>query len=193
MITAPDGSWRYLGPPKTGTTSIHARLAEPDVGGIHYDGQNQHGMERLDGARIFLSVRNPFARALSLWRHRRYELGRIKTGRPATPVSAGSYPFILFLLDLPDLAPFFRWPVARWIKYVGRPDELIRLESIGEDLPRLFPQITLESIPTLNTTARADAAGELCRDLQCERIVREWLKDDFQYGGYSHVCPEELR
>lgn len=198
MMTAPDGSWRYLGPPKTGTTLLHTVLETPCIAGV-YSGF-RHDMEPLpnpDG-KIYVSVRNPFTRAVSLWKHALYHLGG--GGMPTGPkqgrdrLTEEEYPFSQFLVDVrgDKYDAFFTFTLCRWLLYIPKVDDLIRLESINRDLRRLFPQLPRDFVtPHLNvgfdhtTRPYAEAANV--------ESVLTWMQPDFDRFGYSSVPPEHLR
>lgn len=196
MITAPDNSWRYLGPPKTGTTLLHSVLETPAIGGI-YSGF-RHDMETLPGAKMIVSVRNPFMRALSLWKHALYHLGG--GGKPTGPkqgrdrLDEAEYPMSQFLEDVrggEKFDAFFNFTICRWLLYIKEVHDLIRLESINRDLRRLFPQLPRDFVtPHLNvgfdhiTRPYADPANV--------EAVLNWMAPDFDRFGYSRVPPEHL-
>ncbi len=70
MIINERQRWLVITPPKTGSTTLWHLLASPEFGG-HRVGHDPHDAtipEGCEGHRVFMSVRDPFARAASLYR-----------------------------------------------------------------------------------------------------------------------------
>jgi hypothetical protein len=191
MITAIDQSWRYLGPPKTASTLLHHVLQEPPLGGV--SSRYQHDMEFLASARIIVSVRNPFMRAVSLWKHHCNDLCK------AMGIARGletEYPFAAFLADVRRnvLSDFETFTLCRWLKHVPYADELIHCETVDADLCRAFPSLPPDlTLPVVNASRRLRRARPPYEDEERVRIVVDWMGDDFERFGYPLSPPENLR
>jgi hypothetical protein len=171
MIIHREKRWLVVTPPRCGSHTLNLLLTRPQFGGeIHTIGETGHhnteppayGM----GCTRYLLVRNPFARAVSLWRY----------------WSDGpSFEEFAKLLAAGSLGWFYR-PLSDYGE--GIP---IRLEHLAEDLASLGPsgpyitphetpshtlepwQLTYDREPDAASCVRSWAAGDL-----------EWLK----YGDH---------
>lgn len=178
MITDRDDKWRVVTPPKTGATTLHHILSQPPIGGVlSNEGATFHDMRQHDGTMI-ASVRNPLDRALSLWRHRRHEIGREENGPPAPE---DEYPFEAFLAELPDLTKFYSMTQSDFLRGL-RIDALIRMERFEQDVRRLFPSVG--NIPHMNSSHGAAMKHSPYTDPRNERAVRGWFAEDFDRWGY---------
>ena len=178
MITDPNGKWRVICPPKTGATTLHHLLSRPPIHGVVSTGANGredfHASEPLYGGVVYVSVRNPLERAVSLWRHRRHELG------DGEPVDDDSYPFRAFVSELPELTPFYNRTMLDYFRNIRVSREVIRMENFEADVRRLFPGVG--EIPRLNASVRAKLSRDPYRDPGVERAVRGWFAEDFRWG-----------
>jgi hypothetical protein len=188
MITAPDDTWRYFGPPRTGSTVLHTLLQKPPFCG-QPSGQ-QHDIVPLEGAKYIASVRNPYARAVSLWKFRRYELGLDRYGRQGedrriVPLSEADYPFHVYLNCAVGAGDFHRLGLADWLKGIPGKLELIHLERINEDFGRIFCDTILGfCVPTENTSNGAEICRPPYADARCIELVERDFPDDFERFGY---------
>jgi len=215
MVINHQQSWVYLGPPKTGTTTLTYLLTDGDdwnvrtplprkrFGGVKHAGQ--HCMDvpaECADYFVFASVRNPFTRAVSLWRHRNTESRRLKPRRAwmefedfvaeilcGTPSESADKPE-----GAPPADPFYHFTLSRWFKWVPRIDRFVRQESLEADLNELNLAEEVP-VPRLNksrafspTGADADSVrGSDWRALyatETEALVLRWANQDFQRFGY---------
>ena len=208
MITAKDLSWRFIGLPRTGSTLITNLLKGVcDAYGneaADYDGA-QHSCEVLHGATMIVSVRNPYTRLVSLWKHKRYQMGQRRWGpqgkdNRTLPFTEEEHPFQSFISNLGcekgDRDPFYGWTMGEWLQYIGKADKVIRLENLAQDLCRVFreqrwfPEGVV--LPTENTSADAKIAVPPLRDPDVLSRVRAWAYDDCRHFGYPLDPPVEL-
>jgi hypothetical protein len=186
VITAPDDSWCYLGPPKTGSTTLTELLQKPPFCG-RYSGA-QHDMEPPRHARMVLAtIRSPFTRALSLWKHRRVELLPPELDKDYVHRVRQEVSFEEFLSQLihKELEDFYSWTLTRWLRDVPRP-RTVRLEFLREDLMTALPQYDWSAveIPRLNDTDRVEYDNPLAQR-HARDLVRRWAYRDFLRFPYS--------
>jgi hypothetical protein len=205
MITAPDLSWRYLGPPRTGSTLLTRILQLPPLNGVSSGGQ--HDCEVLYGAQMIVSVRNPYARFLSLWKHKRYEMG-VMYGRRGEdgqfePISESECPFESFLAEIrgkkEERNPLYGWTMSEWLQDVPVMHRVIRMESFEDDVRSIFPALFrpqagagFDTLPTENTSAAVKCALSPYLEPDNVAAVREWAGLDFLRFGYSPAVPPHL-
>ena len=112
----------------------------------------------------FTVVRNPYARAVSLWSQNYPDLSfnefcevRLKTGNHKTN-------------------KWMFWDQHRWLSHFII-DEVLHLENIQEELIPIVGEIKLKR---LNTTKHKP--WESIMTSFSLKIINEWAKNDFQYG-----------
>ena len=196
MITAPDKSWRYFGPPRTGGTLLHTLLQEPPINGV-YSGY-QHDIEPLFGARNIVSVRNPFTRAVSLWRHYRYTVGLEENGRHGVdehivPITEAEMPFKTFLEQMCSMDDFYHFSLNTWLQDLRRLDHIIHMENFWPDILTAFPCLRTRPEPQpVNTSRAALVFADPYRNPWCADYVRKRWKSDFERFGYPFDVPTDL-
>ena len=201
MITARDNSWRVITPPKTASTAIAVLLQEMPFRG-HYTGW-QHDAAPLRGGRIILSVRSPYTRAVSLWRHLLYDHQRAGEQRPAEIHS-----FSRFMKDVlaGKLTDFF-WPIFRYLEAIPVVDALVRFEHLSEDLRTALPEYDWTNVtiaqqnhnPVLleNSSLRNKAwlrpvtvISDPLTLPDNRGLVIKWASEDFKRFSYSTEYPD---
>jgi hypothetical protein len=177
--------WVLITPPKTGSTSLTYLFSFPPFAGecatMGEPGPNlsdQHETripEACAGYLVIASVRNPYARAVSLYHHRRRTM-------PGAPGTASFAAFAEGLGGYGD--PFFDWPLTRWLEGL-RVDRLIRQECLEADVRALGLAPEPYDVPRENVAgagswqwAYRHAPGALGR-------VRSWAGDSFTRFGYT--------
>lgn len=170
MITAPDGTWVYMGIPKTGSTSIHKALQEPPVNGI-YSGDQHDIPEFHPGRKVYVSVRNPYTRALSLWAHYHGEVESIDFECFSGRLVSGWKEDWWFENQ------------THWLRQFPGAIQL-RMEEMSIDLPEIFGVI---NVPHENQTYKQKTMTKS----QAE-TVRAWARPDFSLCGYSEDFREFL-
>ena len=196
MITAPDNSWRYCGPPRTGGTYLHQLLQKPPLNGI-YSG-HQHDASPLFGGRVIVSVRNPFDRAVSLWRHFRYQQGLVRIGRHGNderivPLEEGELSFRSFLERMCSLEDFYHLSMSSWLQDLRKIDCVVHLENFWPEICKAWPQLQAVEPPMLvNTSGAASFRNAPFGDRWCvDYICKRW-RGDFERFGYSPTVPFDL-
>jgi hypothetical protein len=205
MITAADNSWRYFGLPRTGSTLLHRILQLPPICGLASDQQHDVLPMEYPGKHI-ISVRHPFSRAVSLWRHLRYQKGLAKYGRLGEdghirPLSEEELPFREYLQWRPWLEDFYRLTLMEWLQpiYEARDNRqrtvhhIIRQEFLWEDVQAALPQLRGMPAPEPENRSRAArCAVDPYEDPWCRQQVLEWAQPDCAAFGYSMTVPENL-
>lgn len=172
----------YLGSPKTGSTSLHEWLSHPLLCERPWcpNDSGQHDMEPPDDARAFFtfaSVRNPYSRAVSLWRH----------SLSASSMESSVIPclgFAEFVEWLPIAPKFYAASQADWLAE-NRLDAIVRIEQIASVLaiPPIAPcAVNLPPIPRLNATAHE--GWRTYYDRWLARAICQYFVRDFVRFGY---------
>lgn len=212
MVINHASRWVYLGPPKTGTTSLTYVLTDGNdwrkrskvaphrvelFRGLKHRGQ--HCMDvppECSSYFIFASIRNPYTRAVSLWSHWNREAKQ----RRRPPLSLEQ--FLTIILECQDdtraarLAGngFFHFILGRWFKWVERIDAFIRQESLEADLNNLNlgPPVRLpwqHGSPQLLHPTPHNGAGRATESLAVYslatvKMVQQWAAADFARFDY---------
>ena len=175
----------YSIPAKTGSSSI-CQCLEDDFGSKRIYGKHSfYWHEKYLDYQILLSVRNPFARAISLWGF-------------FTDVTKVSFEEFIFLPDVADGYEKFWYclPQTEWADYLPRIDHILYLETIKEDYNSLpFVTEKRDSIPVMNKTGSSVSyigletkdPGIWHQHFTPRAIgkVRELYLPDFDRWGYS--------
>jgi hypothetical protein len=165
----------------------------------------QHTVEILYGPRIIVSCRNPYTRLVSLWKHKRYQMGlalykRQGPDQRIKPVTQADYPFESFISQLQygknEREPFYYWTQSEWVAHLGRVDHLLRLENLQTDFELAWSSATRRGI-TLetsreNTSDDATIDRPLFEKQDVMHAVRKWAYQDCLRFGYPVEIPEEL-
>jgi len=187
MIINHDHRFVYIGLPKTASTTMHRWLTQPALSPAPWtpEGQDQHAFAIPPGASgyfVFATVRNPYDRAVSLWRHSQMS-GR-KRGCP----------------ELPTFSAFLNWlsaegpaPPGREVFYTMRLSDRIPPTATALPIERLSsvcllsPFRTLDDqlapLPRLNRT-RHRPWGEYYND-DAESMIWRLFQPDFERFGYT--------
>jgi hypothetical protein len=175
MIVNHREKWLYLGPPRTGSTTLHVTLCYPEFGGEVWGGQ--HEVARLPDYRIFASASNPFRRIRSLYRYLTQNFrGHSQTFEDfCYELSVGGYrrPYNR------DSA-FWHWTLDEWTADVVV-DRWFHLESLDADLRAEFPQWRGFS-DVLNATTVSPRVAK--HSAVTRPMVRRWAERDFALCGY---------
>ncbi len=173
----------YLGPPKTASTSLHQWLSQPRLCDTRWNPArgDQHSAEvpiEAAGFFTFASVRNPYSRVVSLWRH------HLADGSQGTP-PVQQMSFAAFIAWLPDAPRFYG---ASQCQFIGgaRLDAVVKIERIEEVFalpPFARLRHELPALPYVNRTWHDD--WRKYYDLSLADAVRRRFAADFQRFGYS--------
>jgi hypothetical protein len=176
MIVNHRDRWLYVGSPKTGSTTLHITLCYPEFGGELWG--DQHEVGSLAGYRVLASVRDPYTRALSLYRY----LGQNLAGYDQTfeaycaELEKGGY-----RRPYDRETAFWHWTLSEWLQDI-RVDRLIHLETLDADLKAEFP-VWLGRADRVNETVLTGRPVQYTPETR--RLVRSWAADDFERFGYS--------
>ncbi len=180
----------YLGPPKTASTSLHHWLSEPPLCETRWDSARggQHDSAIPSDATAFFtfaSVRNPYSRAVSLWRH------SVKDGQHAKP-PIPLMSFEEFIAWMPTAPRFYRASQSEIIAG-AKLDAVVKIERIEDviELPPIAPlRHQLPALPHLNRTGY-DGWWNYYQPALAH-AVRAHFAPDFQRFGYPpfpvHDC-----
>jgi hypothetical protein len=172
--------WVYLGVPKTGSTTMHLLLSRPPFGGedVYGMGNEQHRMEippGCDDYLTFATVRDPIARAMSLYR----QFHKAHRDLPG----GSSFPeFVACVLHGEEhrrrYGRFFCATQAEWLRGL-RVDRVLRLEHLRDDLERLGLVDEPFELP------RANVSRVELPDIDPTTLarVRAWAAADYDFLG----------
>lgn len=218
MIVDNENRWCILTPPKTASTTLNSVFGEhPELGGEVKGGQ--HEMDPPPGVpRILVTVRDPWTRTVSLWRHAcldRYQGLCNEASMEPFPlreetrlylaVAVEDYPFLSYLddVDAERLDEFFSYSLCRWLEGVNEA-EPIRFENLEADLRAVLPDVPWgEKMPYHNRnvlvtvnhpligteTKNYLAVPDPLEDPEARRRVLAWCGGDFTRFGYSTDYP----
>ncbi|HUY92487.1 MAG TPA: sulfotransferase family 2 domain-containing protein [Pirellulales bacterium] len=181
----------YFGPPKTASTSLHEWLSQPllcDQPWRPESGDQHDARPPAEASEFFAfaSIRNPYSRAVSLWRHR---LGSGATENPPVPQLS----FADFLAWLPNASDFYARSQAWWLAGAML-DFLLPFERIERvlDLPPIAPlKSSLLPLPHRNATSHAPWPSYY--DSVLAESVYRYFRDDFEILGYRKEIRADSR
>jgi len=193
MVINQKERWVFISPPKTASTTL-TEVLTTQCGGVAREGRHAVRLPaECSDFLIFASVRNPYHRAQSLFRHRWLQLCRqqMDTKNPREALRGMKNPeelltFADFIAQIheTDLAPFYTFTLSRWLQRVPHVDALIHVERLEYDVSALpFVKNALD-IPRMNCTAgltRLDC--EYTHSTAAE--VWRWADEDFIQYGYG--------
>jgi len=151
---------------------------------------------------LFATIRNPYTRAMSAWRQYYYLKHVIHVWIPPSHMyKAKTFEdFLEHLLkidkeysDSDDLGIYRFFNLTKWFQnYDMSKMEFIRVESLKDDLIRLFPEVELEKLEKcLHRKNKTNHLPNLSKTFSKEAIemIKIWAKDDFENFGYD---PDEI-
>jgi len=202
MIINHEQRWIYIGPPKTGSTTMHKELPKR-FGGRYVNPEAQHDADIPEGCENYLilaSVRDPYQRAVSLYWHYLRDVRRIRAiaqgindrrSWNAMPFPAAEFPFDRFVEMIKDgvvaemnpaTKTFYTHTLTRWLEPAVRIDRLLRLESLDDNWAALPFVENHRGFPVHNAPGRQP--WENHRTLFAVRTIEEWAAEDFDNYGY---------
>lgn len=196
MIINHQDGWIYLGPPRTGSTTLVKALTE-EFGGEHL-GISQHDCqvpESYRGYYQFATVRHPYARALSLWGMLQKDALRLPQVVEPYCREHGIGPdlsfeeFVDFLVRAetgPSGNVFYHWTCHDYLKD-QRVTALLRMEQLNQDFVRL-PFVRGYQLPVTNQHVWREFAGGDPRRLLTAKVrfqLQRWAQEDFRHYGYT--------
>ena len=185
MLIDEAAGWAILTPPKTGSTSLRHHFSD------RYSGK-QHDMELPDKFRghVYVTVRNPFARAVSLWQHRLWDRSR-EAGLRGPHQLVDRLEFADFIEELPQLDNFF-YPMSWWIRDLPEPYGLLRLESLEPSLRRIGLLMADQELPQLNKTKHEPASTYYADDYLRWRIIQHFAADFEQFRYSTNITRDAV-
>lgn len=179
MLINREANWIILTPPKTGSTTLSKTFS------WLYSGHQHDTTIPADfTGTIYATVRNPFGRAVSFWRHWLWDRVRAEHVRNPTEL-ADRTEFRNFCAALPSLGSFF-YPMSWWTRKVGTVVPL-RLENLDEEVRRFNLLDKGCPLPKLNCTHHEPFETYYTPDLQ--EHISTFFAHDFSVFDYSRVLP----
>lgn len=198
MIINHKKKWIYIGPPKTGSTSLayiltdgkyncndSSKILKPNFEGIQIDGQhapwppNKLSSEYND-YNVFISVRNPFSRIVSLYYHWKY--GK-NYGSESLSKQKSFEEFLHLVLNKKlSNSGFFHTTITDW---VSRYDFFIKQESLDDDLILLNMHSTEFTIPIKNEKIGPLTHWKNEHNKKTIEMTIKWAEKDFDNFNYS--------
>ena len=198
MIRNNKKKWIYIGPPKTGSTAVSYILTDgkykknyiaEDLS-VNFEGKEVNGQHtpwppkklkiKYNDHKVFISVRNPFSRIVSLYNH--WKNGK-NYGRELLSKNKTLEEFIYLVLKKSlSNNGFFHTTITDW---VYRYDSFIKQENLYNDLKMLNIHSNDFIIPLINGQERStDYWKEAHNKITIEMTI-EWAEKDFYNFGYS--------
>lgn len=199
MITCDHSRLLYLCPPKTGTTSVRSVLqARPFFGRIAPPYRHAHHWTKWDERYryyyIFMTVRHPYTRMVSLWRFACREIAKSLEGghlehRPTWwhMNFDGQIPDFMEFMTTPKVKRFMRnvWSCSWHQQQIRRPiNRAVRFECLEEDL-RLVLGLEHVALPRENVSPESTPWHEYYDDPRLIRKVQELWDLDFEFYDYE--------
>ena len=151
----------------------------------------------LDGAHVFMIVRDPYARCLSAWRHvlRKHKLSACLSSPPAWPKRL-TWPDSSGLNAAEKKAcsgyTHFTVNIRQNIDLDGEPkcDTQLHLENINEEMRVFIEEVGL---PCSHQVRKVNSTGGKPHPWNPEerRMANELYRADFEYLGYEMIEPED--
>ena len=200
MIVCHDPKFCYFAPQKTGTSSMGQVLMQLSLvrnmrfkHALHLSQLKRSGYQEHPRPDYFhfITVRDPFTRAVSLWHHILRRTGcRTAAGRAAHQLACRSS-FAEFMTTIGKKAlfavdpPGFTHPQCRWLNAMPRVHARVHLENFEEDVRKLpfVPDDMITGHVNKNAPVGdhyAGSVGEAARN-----VVRDWYSEDFEKLGYA--------
>lgn len=198
MILNHKKKWIYIGPPKTASTSISylltdgkfnindfSQILSSNFEGIEINGQhtpwppNKLSSE-YDDYIVFISVRNPFARIVSLYDHWKY--GQNYSNELCSKEK--TFEEFMYLVLNKNLSNdgFFHTTITDW---VSRYDFFIKQENLQNDLKMLNIHSVDFSVPVINEKLGSTKHWKKEHNKKTIEMTIEWAKEDFYNFEYS--------
>lgn len=191
MIIFKDPPLAIITPPKNASTSLHMFLCSPEIGGIHAIGPmpmpepvdiERHTVfihrDWLAECRPVFVVRNPYERAVSLWKH------GIKYGNYQKDYTGN---FIGFVRDWlkPNASHWWQWPQIEYLRHCNSDlaAYFISTERLKFGLGNLGIDLKGRNVPFENVSEGIRSLpNESSRD-----YVNLWAFADFKTFGFEMI------
>ena len=198
MIRNNKKKWIYIGPPKTGSTAVSYILTDgkykknyiaEDLS-VNFEGKEINGQHtpwppkklkiKYNDHKVFISVRNPFSRIVSLYNH--WKNGK-NYGRELLSKNKTLEEFIYLVLKKSlSNNGFFHTTITDW---VYRYDSFIKQENLYNDLKMLNIHSNDFIIPLINGKERSTDYWKEAHNKKTIEMTIEWAEKDFYNFGYS--------
>lgn len=198
MIINHKKKWIYIGPPKTGSTSISyiltdgkynpnypSEILKPNFKGIEINGQHTPWPpdqldSKYDNYNVFISVRNPFSRIVSLYCHWKYGDNYLTE----STFKANNLEEFLCLVLKKKLSNngFFHTTITDW---VSKYDFYIKQENLQNDLYLLNIHSNEFKIPIKNEKIDSSIHWKKYHNKKTIDMTIKWAQEDFNNFNYS--------
>jgi hypothetical protein len=198
MIRNNKKKWIYIGPPKTGSTAASYILTDgkykknyiaEDLN-VNFEGKEINGQHtpwppkklktKYNNHTVFISVRNPFSRIVSLYNH--WKNGK-NYGRELLSKNKTLEEFIYLVLKKSlSNNGFFHTTITDW---VYRYDYFIKQENLYNDLKMLNIHSNDFIIPLINGKERSTDYWKEAHNKKTIEMTIEWAEKDFYNFQYS--------
>ena len=198
MIRNNKKKWIYIGPPKTGSTAVSYILTDgkykknyiaEDLS-VNFEGKEVNGQHtpwppkklkiKYNDHKVFISVRNPFSRIVSLYNH--WKNGK-NYGRELLSKNKTLEEFIYLVLKKSlSNNGFFHTTITDW---VYRYDSFIKQENLYNDLKMLNIHSNDFIIPLINGQERSTDYWKEAHNKKTIEMTIEWAEKDFYNFQYS--------
>jgi len=190
--------WIYIGPPKTGSTALSYILTDgkykknyiAEALSVNFEGKEVNGQHtpwppkklkiKYNDHKVFISVRNPFSRIVSLYNH--WKNGK-NYGRELLSKNKTLEEFMYLVLKKSlSNNGFFHTTITDW---VYRYDSFIKQENLYNDLKILNIHSNDFIIPLINRQERSTDCWKEAHNKRTIEMTIEWAEKDFYNFGYS--------
>ena len=198
MIRNNKKKWIYIGPPKTGSTAVSYILTDGEYKknyiaedlSVNFEGKEVNGQHtpwppkklkiKYNDHKVFISVRNPFSRIVSLYNH--WKNGK-NYGRELLSKNKTLEEFIYLVLKKSlSNNGFFHTTITDW---VYRYDSFIKQENLYNDLKMLNIHSNDFIIPLINGQERSTDYWKEAHNKKTIEMTIEWAEKDFYNFQYS--------
>lgn len=176
MIINHQDRWAYVGINKTASTSLHAYLQQSPFNGQLSGPEEQHRTWLPDGCesyRVLVVVREPYHRALSLWRHARIN--------EMPGIDLPEFLRVCQAACQAGIDPFYGRRQVDFLNNLQSP-HIVRLDDLAAGLRQFFGGADIPQIPWLNTTDEGHGLTNYTPELL--DLVAQIYRDDFVFLGY---------
>ena len=198
MILNNEKKWLYIGPPKTGSTAISYVLTDGKYNknefiqdsnlnfkGIEINGQHTPWppdklSSEYDDYNVFISVRNPFSRIVSLYNHWKY--GQNYENELFLKEKTLEEFMELVLNKKLSNDGFFHYTITDW---VSRYSSFIKQENLQNDLRMLNIHSIDFNVPIINEKLGSTKHWKEEHNKKTIEMTIEWAKKDFYNFEYS--------
>ena len=198
MIRNNKKKWIYIGPPKTGSTAVSYILTDGKYNkdyiaeslSVNFEGKEINGQHtpwppkklktKYNNHTVFISVRNPFSRIVSLYNH--WKNGK-NYGRELLSKDKTLEEFIYLVLKKSlSNNGFFHTTITDW---VYRYDYFIKQENLYNDLKMLNIHSNDFIIPLINGEINSTDYWKEAHNKKTIEMTIEWAEKDFYNFQYS--------